>query len=375
MFSNLTIEKIVRTGVFILALALVVMIIFNYINLVAYAIIALLLTYLLDPVVNRMQVAGMHRTMAISVTLATVILVIVWISTSVIPIIAGQMAGLTRQLNIDTLIFVAEQIESQIRSNFEFVPEGYLRENIAILAENYFNMDRFSEIVGDLIGIFTNLFAAFLVIPFATFFFLKDGHKIRRDLLQLVPNKYFETTLSLIDKIETRLGYYFRSVIVQCTLVGIVSWIALSVAGLNNAASVGITIGVANSIPYFGPIIGYILSIVVAIIETGDFSLVIPCILAVMVAQILDNVVLQPLIFSKSADIHPVAILFIIMIGAQTAGILGMLIAIPIATVIKITINQITWSVKNYHIFRQSAGAPDKLPVENRLAESEKQPE
>jgi predicted PurR-regulated permease PerM len=365
MLNNLTIEKVVKSVVVILSLLVVGTIVYNYSNLVAYAIIAMLLSYLLDPVVNRMQTAGINRTAAITLTLAFVILVIAWISTSIIPIIANQMAGLTRQLNIDTLIFVADQIENQIRSTFEFVPSGYLRENIAVFAEDFFNMDKFTDILGDLIGIFTNLFAAFLVIPFATFFFLKDGHKIRRDLLQLVPNKYFETTLSLIDKIETRLGFYFRSVVVQCTLVGIVSWIALSFAGLNNAASVGITIGVANSIPYFGPIIGYILSIVIAIIETGDFSLVIPCILAVMVAQILDNVVLQPLIFSKSADMHPVAILFIIMIGAQTAGLLGMLIAIPIATIIKITINQVTWSFNNYYVFRQKPAPPDKLKVEN----------
>jgi len=115
MFNNITLEKIVRTGVFLLALGVVLLILFNYINLVAYAIIALLLTYLLDPIVNRLQVAGMNRTLSISVTLATVILVIIWISTSVIPIIAGQMAGLTRQLNIDTLIFVADQIETQIK--------------------------------------------------------------------------------------------------------------------------------------------------------------------------------------------------------------------------------------------------------------------
>ena len=94
------------------------------------------------------------------------------------------------------------------------------------------------------------------------------------------------------------------------------------------------------------------LSIVISIIETGDFSLVIPCIIAVLIAQLLDNVVLQPLIFSKSADMHPVAILFIILIGAQTAGILGMLVAIPIATVIKISIIQIHWSFNNYRIFR-----------------------
>lgn len=367
MLNNITLEKFVKTIIAILAIVAISLIAYNFINLIAYAIIAMLLSYMLDPVVNRMQAAGMNRTFAITVTLASVILIIIWISTSVIPIIANQMAGLTRQLNVDTLIFVATQIETLIRENFEFIPEGYLRDNITLLAENFFNMGRFTDLLGNMIGIFTNLFAAFLVIPFATFFFLKDGYRIRRDILSLVPNKYFETTLSLVDKIETRLGYYFRSVTIQCSLVGIVSWVALSIAGLNNAVSVGITIGVANSIPYFGPIIGYIMSIVIAIIETGDFSLVIPCILAVFTAQVLDNLVFQPLIFSKSADIHPVAILFIILIGAQTAGILGMLVAIPIATIIKITIKQITWSFNNYFVFRKSAAQtavvnPDTVP-------------
>lgn len=365
MFKNLTLEKIVKSALVLVALLLVGVIIYNFSNLVAYALIAMLLSYLLDPVVNRLQASGINRTVAITITLSTVIMVIVWISTSIIPIVANQMAALTRQLNIDNLLFIAEQIETQIQSSFEFIPPGYLSENLVVFAEDFFNVDKFSDILGDLIGIFTNLFAAFLIIPFATFFFLKDGHRIRRDLLRLVPNTYFETSLTLIDKIETRLGFYFRSVVVQCTLVGVASWIALSVAGLNNAASVGIAIGVANSIPYFGPIIGYVLSITISIIETGDFSLVVPVILAVLFAQILDNVILQPLIFSKSADIHPVAILFIIMIGAQSAGILGMLVAIPIATVIKITINQITWSFNNYHVFRQTRSIPDKLPVEH----------
>lgn len=352
MLKNLTLETVVKLILAIGTVLLVGLIAFNFSNLIAYLVIAMLISYMLDPVVNRMQSAGMNRTLAIALTLASVILVIVWGSTTIIPIIANQMAGLARQLNIENLRFIADQIEIAIISNFDFVPQGFLRDNIAALSDNLFNVGRFSDILGNLIGIFTNLFAAFLIIPFAVFFFLKDGHKIRRDLLQLVPNKYFETVLSIIDIIETRLGHYFRSVFVQCTLVGIVSWLALSVAGLNNAASVGITIGIANSIPYFGPIIGYILSIIISIVETGDFSLVIPCILAVLVAQILDNVVFQPLILSRSAEMHPVAILFIIMIGAQTAGILGMLIAIPIATIIKISFNQISWSLNNYYVFR-----------------------
>ncbi|WP_069130231.1 AI-2E family transporter [Rhodohalobacter halophilus] len=369
MFRNLTPENIFKTVVGIAALTIVGLIVFNYINLVAYALIAMLLSYLLDPIVNRMQSSGMNRTLAITVTLSSVILLIAWISTSVIPIVANQMAGLTRQLTIDNMIFIANQVELQLREYLDFIPPGYLRENIEVLAGDFFNIGRFSDILSDLIGIFTNLFAAFLIIPFATFFFLKDGFKIRRDLLELVPNKYFESTLTLIDKIETRLGYYFRSVALQCTLVGIAAWLALSFAGLNNAASVGIAIGIANSIPYFGPLIGYILSIIISIIETGDFSLVLPSIMAVLFAQILDNVVLQPLIFSKSADIHPVAILFIIMIGAQTAGILGMLVAIPIATVIKITINQVVWSFNNYHIFRINRQGGETPKVQDRSTE------
>lgn len=352
MLKNLTLDKVVKSVIGATGLLLVGLIVINYSNLIAYAIIAMLLSYMLDPVVNRLQAAGMNRTLATSLTLATVILIIVWGSTSVIPIVANQMASLARQLDIENMRFIAEQIETSIIDNFDFIPEGFLRDNIALMSGNLFDVGQIPDIVSDVIGIFTNLFAAFLVIPFATFFFLKDGHKIRRDLLKLVPNKYFETILSLVDKIETRLGVYFRSVFIQCTLVGIVSWLALSVAGLNNSASVGIAIGLANSIPYFGPLIGYILSIVISIIETGDFSLVIPCIIAVLIAQILDNVVLQPLIFSKSADMHPVAILFIILIGAQTAGIIGMLVAIPIATIIKISIVQISWSFNNYRIFK-----------------------
>jgi len=358
MFNNITLEKIVKFIASLAALSLLALVLYNYSNLVVYAIIAILFSYLLDPLVNRMQSAGMNRTIAISLTMATVILIIVWISTSIIPIIANQMAALAGQLSMDNIRFIAQEIENHLMDNFEFLPAGFLQDNVTQLSENLFDTTRITDIMANLIGIFTNLFAAFLIIPFATFFFLKDGSKIRRDLLQLVPNKYFETTLSLIDKVETRLGIYFRSVLLQSTLVALTSWLFLSIAGLSNSASVGITIGVANTIPYFGPIIGYLLSIVVSIIETGDFSLVLPCLLAVLLVQILDNVVFQPLIFSKSADMHPVAILFIIMVGAQTAGMLGMLVAIPIATTLKITFNQMRWSFNNYYVYRTDAQTP-----------------
>jgi len=350
--KNITLERVVKSALVLAGITVLGYLMYYYGTLLGYAIIAMIFSYILDPLVNRMQSAGMNRTFAITLTLSALILILVWISTNIIPIIANQMVELANQLNIENIQNITRQIEERLTRNFTFLPEGFLSDNLTQIVQNLFDVGELPTALSNIIGVFTNIFYAALIIPFATFFFLKDGTKIRRDLLQIVPNKYFETTLSLIDKIETRLGIYFRSVMLQSLIVALTSYIGLSIVGLNNALSVGIAVGLANTIPYFGPIIGYILSIIVSIIEVGNFSLVLPCILAILFVQMLDNIVLQPIIFSRSADMHPVAILFIIMIGAETAGILGMLVAIPIATIIKITFNQVSWSLNNYYVFR-----------------------
>lgn len=357
-----TLDRVVRFIIGLAAVIVALIILYNYSNLIIFLVLATIFSYILDPFANRLQAAGLNRTFGITLILATVILILVFISTSVIPIIANQMAELTAQLSIENIRQISIRIENQLISKFEFLPEGFLEDNITAIVSDLFNVGQISTIVGNALSLFTNIFSAVLVVPFAAFFFLKDGSKIRRDLLQLVPNKYFETTLTVIDKIEKRLSLYFRSVLLQSFLVAISSWSFLSIAGLDNSMSVGIAVGLANTIPYFGPILGYFLSIIVSIIETGNFSLVAACVLAIFVVQMLDNLVFQPMLFSRSADMHPVAILFIILVGAETAGIIGMLLAIPLATVIKISITQVSWSLNNYRVFRRDVTPPPKIP-------------
>jgi len=352
MSNTFSVERLWKIIAAVVSAVIISWLAYTYATLVVYAIVAMILSYILDPIVSRMQATGMNRTFAITLTMASVVLILAWISTSVIPIVASQMVELARQLNIDNLQMIARKVERSLNKDFTFLPEGFFQDTLINATRDLFDIGQLPTALSNLIGVFTNIFSAVLVIPFATFFFLKDGAYLRRQSLQLVPNKYFETTLSLIDKIETRLGIYFRSVLLQSFLVATASWLTLSIAGLNNALSVGIAVGIANTIPYFGPLIGYILSIIISIIETGDFSLVLACFTAILIVQVLDNVVFQPFIFSRSADMHPVAILFIILVGAETAGLVGMLIAIPTATIIKITINQIRWSLNNYYVFQ-----------------------
>ena len=125
MLKNLTLDKVVKSIIGAAGLFLLGIIVYNYSNLIAYALLAMLFSYMLDPVVNKLQAAGMDRTLGTTLTLATLILVIVWGSTSVIPIVANQMAGLARQLDIENLRFIAEQIEVSVIDTFEFIPEGF----------------------------------------------------------------------------------------------------------------------------------------------------------------------------------------------------------------------------------------------------------
>jgi predicted PurR-regulated permease PerM len=349
---KLTIERVFRGLLSLVFLAVILLILYRFSTLFVYLVTALIFSYLFDPVVNRMQVAGFKRINAVMLVVMSFILLLIWASTSILPAIGSQVITLASQFNISTILQIVEQIEAQLLVHIPFLTEGLFRNSVENIAGRVFDFDNFEQTVTNLFGLFANIAAAALIIPFATFFFLKDGSKLRRQVLQLVPNKFFETTLTIINKVETRLIYYFRGVLIQCTLVGIISWLLLSLVGLNNALAVGVAVGLANTIPYFGPVIGYILSITIAIFETGDLSLVLFSIGAIGIAQIIDNIILQPLIFSRSADMHPLYILFIVLIGAEIAGPIGMLVAIPLATIIRIVVTEINWSINNYHVFK-----------------------
>src|SRR5690606_33460684 len=201
------------------------------------------------------------------------------------------------------------------------------------------------------------IFYAVLVIPFVAFFFLKDGSVIRRSLLRLVPNRYFELTLALMEKIETNLGRYFRGLLLQVLAVAVVATVLLWIVGLEYAIAVGAFTGLSNTIPYFGPLMGFIAGTLVGIVQPGDFSRVLGVVIAMILTQIADNVIFQPYIFSRASQTHPLLILFALLIGAQIAGLVGMLVALPVLPIIRVTLEELLWSLRNYRILKASPAA------------------
>jgi predicted PurR-regulated permease PerM len=354
-------DTVIKVIVTVAVIAAAFLLIYRFSTLAIYASVALILSYLLSPVVNRMESSGLNRTFSILVVMSGLGFILYYLSTALVPPLVQQVVSLSNQLTSENVRMIAKTIDDWIIFNIPFITEtGVVANAVVQFINDLFQIGdlkkQFPNLVNNFFGLVGNVFTAVIIIPLTIFFLLKDGSKIRRSLLKLVPNKYFETTMSIIDKTEKRLGIYFKSVLLQSTIVGIISSTLLTLVGMENAVILGIFIGLANTIPYFGPAIGYIVIVVVAIFETGDLTFVYSGLLAQLITQLVDNIILQPLIFSKSADMHPVSILFIVFIGAELGGVLGMLLAIPIAATVNLTIKEIFWSLNNYKIFRLNKG-------------------
>jgi predicted PurR-regulated permease PerM len=354
--SIFTVDRVVRFLLGVAAVGAAAWGIWYFAGLVVYLVVGGIFAYLLRPVVDRLQGFGLGRVPAILVTFVLLFAVASVLVTSIVPFVATQIRDISQLVSVEAATDVADYVETRVR---EVVPieEGVLVENIqqlanALVSADLVEGDKVAQTVTSVVSVFTNILYAVIIIPFITFFLLKDGVQIRRSLLQMVPNKYFEVSLAILAKVEANIGRYFRALLVQSTSIAIIASTLLWLVGLDNPIAIGLFTGLANTIPYFGPFLGFLGGSLVGIAQTGTFSLVPGVALAMGLTQLADNVLLQPLIFSRAAQAHPLIILFVVLIGAQLGGIVGMLVAIPLATTVRVVAEQVIWSIRNYRILR-----------------------
>jgi predicted PurR-regulated permease PerM len=351
-----TVDRIVRFLLGAAGAALAGWLLWYFAGLVLYLVVGGVLAYLLRPLVDWQQGLGLGRVSAIFITFVLVLGGMGIVLTSVVPFVGEQVRELSQLISVDMAKDAATYIEVRVRQVAP-IEQGVLVQNVermaqALMQGDLVKGDQMAETVGSVVAVFTNIVYAVVIIPFVTFFLLKDGLQIRRSLMRLVPNQYLEVTLAILDKVEGNIGRYFRALLVQCTSIAIISSVLLWVVGLQNAIAIGIFTGLANTIPYFGPFLGFLCGTLVGIAQTGNLVLVPWVALAMALTQLADNVLLQPLIFSRAAKAHPLVILFVVLIGARLGGIIGMLIAIPLTTTVRVVVEQLLWSLRNYRILR-----------------------
>lgn len=194
-----------------------------------------------------------------------------------------------------------------------------------------------------IISLAGNLLISIFSIIFITFFFLRDNDILTNFIVLVLPNKYEARIREAVEDITEMLSRYFTGILVQISIISLFVTIGLSILGVKNALLIAIFAALINVIPYLGPIIGAAFGVLITIssnLEISFYTEMLPLLGKVVFVfgcmQMLDNFILQPFIFSNSVKAHPLEIFLIILIGAQLAGIPGMILAIPTYTVLRV---------------------------------------
>lgn len=332
------------------SLSVIVFLSFILSDILAVLIISLLLAMIFNPVVDFFEKKGFNR-------LVSVLFVFIFCGSLIIIAISYLIPKIFNQLNSLALIITPEnltslfgQTEQALKKLFPFLTQLNIINRLSVELQNLL-FGWISNISNVIYSIFSVL-AILVVVPFITFFLLKDNKRIIKGIINIMPNKYFEVSYWVIKKISIELGRFVRGWILDAAVVGTLAGVGLAILGVNNAASIGFVAGVGHLIPYFGPIIGGIPAIIISSVQLGNFSMLPKIILMFALVYILDNGYIQPKIFSKSTDMHPLIIILLIMVGGKLLGVFGMLLAVPTATVIKTAAKEIYYGYKNYKIIR-----------------------
>jgi predicted PurR-regulated permease PerM len=171
-----------------------------------------------------------------------------------------------------------------------------------------------------------------ILVPFFAFFMLKDWPRVLKRVMDWIPPSYVETTISVVAEIDILVGKYLRGLAADCFSVGVLASLGLWLIGINYPIMLGILSGVANIVPYLGPIAGCLVSGLVALMQFNSFDAVLNVILLYVVIKLVDDLFIQPLMIGKSVQLHPMLLVITIIAGEKMFGISGMILGVPLVT-------------------------------------------
>ena len=282
-------------------------------------------------------------------TLLIVFLILALVVTQIIPVVSGIVREAASGSQFLPQNSVLENINDWLKTTFPFLGEDF--DGVALLVGRLKEITSISSISG-IIGSVASTLVDFVIGAFATvfisFFFIKDDKLFSRIVGGLVPDRIEASVGNTINEISGLLSRYFVGLIIEIIGVMLVDFLLLWLVariGAANALGIAFIAGILNIIPYVGPLIGEILGVVLSLIlkyATGvglavDFGWFAIIVFALMLtAQLVDNFVYQPLIYSTSIKAHPLEIFIVLLVAGHIGGTLALLVAIPAYTVLRV---------------------------------------
>jgi putative permease len=338
LMKRLRRERLVKFCAFLAVLLTAMIIVLAVDNLLASFVLAFVTNYLLAPVVDFFERRGVPRQTAILIPFLAAGCLIVFGVYQILPLITQQITLFESQLpkyQVDLMNLVG-MTENRFKGFFKIYNINFA-DTI-----NHWIIRKTTELSSDLPSAVSGSLTVFLLAPIFAFFMLHDGRNASRSMLAMVPNNLFETALNLQHRLNEQMGGFIRARFLEAAIVGIVVWIGLQAAGFPYAPLLALFAALTNLIPYIGPIIGAIPAVLIALIsrdamitDSMSWNLIIVTSIFFL-AQLIDIIFVIPLVVAKIVNLHPVTVIIVIIVGSQVMGILGMIIAIPVTSAIKL---------------------------------------
>ncbi len=301
-------------------------------------VIAALLGWLGDPVVDRLEAAGRSRSTAVAIVFSVMSLLFVVVLLLLLPMVQRQVITLIQSLPRylawvgDTLL---PWVEARTRIDVDrYLDMGYL---VTMVREHWESAGGVARTVlgyvtrsgSMLIGLAVNA----VLVPVLAFFFLRDWDALVERIASLVPPRHLPTVSRLAKESDAVLGGFLRGQFLVMVILGIGYAVGLQIVGLDLGILIGLIAGLLTFVPYVGPASLLVLGGIAALVQFGDWQHLVGVLVVFGVGQVIESYWLTPKLVGDRIGLHPMAVIFAVLAGGQLFGFLGMLLALPVAAV------------------------------------------
>jgi predicted PurR-regulated permease PerM len=337
-----------------------------------------LIAYLFSPLVDKLHKIGLPRWLAISVVFIGIGVVVTWAMWYLAPLVWKQLmyaktsipAGihwvnytvlpwLSHTFNLAPMEIDTEQMSSAI---MDYIQTNYSADSVQALvlkvAQSGLN---FIQIGGTII-----------LIPIIAFYFLLDWDRMLDSFRRLIPRPYEKVTLNIVSECHSVLGAFVKGQFLVMLLLGVVYAGGLQMIGLEVGLIIGMVAGLASIIPYLGFAVGIIAAVIATMFQFGlDWMQLLLVGVVFMIGQAVEGYILQPFLLGDKIGLSPVAVVFAVLAGAQLAGFLGMLIALPVAAIIVVLLRHARECYEKSRIYGQPQVVVQNADIGSVSIESE----
>ncbi len=319
-------------------------------------VLSLMLGWLGDPLVDRLQRRGLSRNTAVALVFTLMALVVLAALLILVPLIQNQIATLGASMPHYREWFTGTALPwLERRTGFEISDWLDLEHMVALVRDNWERAGGFaSTLLGYLqrssfavIGLVANV----ALLPVITFFFLRDWDLIVGRVASMIPRDHLDTVSRLALESSEVLRAFLRGQFLVMLVLGIMYGLGLWGVGLDLGILIGLIAGLLTFVPYLGPASGIILGVVAALVQYGDWQHVAGVLVVFGIGQVIESYVLTPKLVGDRIGLHPVAVIFAVLAGGQLFGFLGMLLALPVAAVTNVLLRYAQERYRNSRLY------------------------